>query len=441
MSEPSNVKAAAGLETAPASVPARDAAPQPPSAPAVAAPSGSPALRQAKSSNGKNRGRAFGIFFIVLAVLAIAGFFYWLHVRQFEETDDAEVEAHLNAVSSRIDGTVMRVYVDDNVTVRAGSPLVDLDPRDFQVEVDKSKAQLEQALSMVAEQRPNIPITQVQTLTGVSTASADVTTARAAESVADSNAVVASSHVAESKEHYNKAMQDLDRDKLLISKEEISQQEFDEAASTVKADADAVQADEASLQAALRTMSQRKSETAAAMSRLQQAERTGPALVSIRRADVVSNQASADTAKAELEQATLKLSYAKILAPVAGIVMKRSAEVGEHIAAGQQLMTIAQVDDLWITANYKETQLENIRPGQSVSIHVDALKKDFEGYVQDIGASTGAISSVLPPENATGNFVKVVQRVPVRLRFKKGQQGLQMLRPGMSVVPKIRIDQ
>ncbi len=397
------------------------------------------AAKPAKASNTKNRARAFGIFFIVLALLATAGLLYWLHARQFEETDDAEVDAHLNPVTSRIDGTIIRVYVDDNQTVKAGDPLVDLDPRDFQVALDQSQAQLAQARSMVAAQQPNIPITQVESLTSISTAEADVKTAQAAEAVADRDQATAAARVAESKANFTKAQQDLDRYKILIAKEEISQQEFDQTAATVKAQAATVDANEAALQSAARTVDQRKSETAAAVSRLEQAKRTAPALLSIRRANVISDEASADTAKAALEQAQLKLSYAKIAAPVSGIVMKRSAEVGSHIAAGQQLMTIAQVDDVWITANYKETQLQNIRPNQSVSIHVDALKKDYEGYVENIGASTGAVSSVLPPENATGNFVKVVQRIPIRIRFKKDQKGLEMLRPGMSVVPEIRI--
>jgi membrane fusion protein (multidrug efflux system) len=355
-----------------------------------------------KASNTKGRARAFGIFFIVLALLATGGILYWLHARQFEETDDAEVDAHLNPVTSRIDGTIIRVYVDDNQTVKAGDPMVDLDPRDLQVSLDQSQAQLAQARSMVIAQRPNIPITEVQSLTSISTAEADVATAQAAEAVADRDRATAAARLAEAKANYSKALQDLDRYKILIAKEEISQQEFDQTAATAKAQEAAVEASEAELQSQARTVDQRKSETAAAVSRLNQAKRTAPALLSIRRANVISDQASADTAKAALEQAELKLSYAKITAPVSGIVMKRSAEVGSHIAAGQQLMTIAQVDDVWITANYKETQLDNIRPNQSVSIHVDALKKDFEGYVENIGASTGAVSSVLPPENATG---------------------------------------
>ena len=390
-------------------------------------------------SNTKGRTRAFAIFFIILALLATGGILYWLHARQFEETDDAEVDAHLNPVTSRIDGTITRVYADNNQNVKAGDPLVDLDPRDMQVALDQSQAQVAQARSMVAEQEPNISITQVQSFTSIATAEADVATAKAKEAAAAQDRATAAARLVESQANLNKAQQDLDRYKILIAKEEIPQQEYDQAASTVKAQAAAVDANQAALQSAERTIDQRKSETAAAVSRLTQSRRNAPGELAIRRANVATEMASEQTSKAQLEQAQLKVSYTKIPAPVSGIVMKRSAEVGAHIAAGQQLMTIAQVDDVWVTANFKETQLENIRPKQSVSIHVDAIKKDFEGYVENIGASTGAISSVLPPENATGNYVKVVQRIPVRIRFKKDQRGMEVLRPGMSVVPQVRL--
>ena len=159
----------------------------------------------------------------------------------------------------------------------------------------------------------------------------------------------------------------------------------------------------------------------------------------MKRAAVVSEQAAAKTEEVALERAKLNLDYTKIVAPVAGIVMKRTAEVGTHVGAGQQLLTIAQTDDLWVTANFKETQLRSLRPGQKAVLHVDALNQDFQGYVDDVGGATGAVTSVLPPENATGNFVKVVQRIPVRLRFNKNQQGLERLRPGMSVEPEVRV--
>lgn len=391
------------------------------------------------TSNSKGRAKAFLTFFIVLAILCIAGAVYWLHARQFEDTDDAEIDAHLNPVTARIEGTITHIYADNNQSVQAGAPLIDLDPRDMQVAFDQAQAQLIQARSLVAAQQPNIPITQVQNFTNISTAEADVATARAAEAAAIQDQATAAAHVIEANANYEKALQDVDRYKLLIAKEEISQQDFDQAAATAKAQAASKDAAEATLRSAEKTVDRRKAETAAALSRLSESQRTAPAQLAIRRATVASEEATEQTVKAQLEQAKLKLDYTKIVAPVSGIVMKRSAEIGAHIAAGQQLMTIAQVDDVWVTANFKETQLENIRPNQPATIHVDALKRDFDGYVEDIGASTGAVSSVLPPENATGNFVKVVQRIPVRIRFKKDQKGLEMLRPGMSVVPQVRI--
>ena len=186
-------------------------------------------------------------------------------------------------------------------------------------------------------------------------------------------------------------------------------------------------------------MAQRQAQLLEAQNTLNQYRRNGPATLAIRRATVVSNQASAQGAQTQVEQAQLRISYTKIVAPVPGIVMKRSAEVGSHITAGQQLMQIAQIDDIWVTANFKETQLRNLRPRQSATIHVDALKRDFEGYIETIGGSTGSVASVLPPENATGNYVKVVQRIPIRMRFKPNQDGLDRLRPGMSVEPDVRI--
>ncbi|MGI8959545.1 MAG: HlyD family secretion protein [Bryobacteraceae bacterium] len=186
-------------------------------------------------------------------------------------------------------------------------------------------------------------------------------------------------------------------------------------------------------------MNQRRAQLEQTQSKLAQYRRNAPAQVAIRRATVKSNQASAQSAEAQVEEARLKLSYCKIVAPAPGIVMKRSAEIGAHIAAGQQLLVIAQMNDVWVTANYKETQLHRLKPDQSATIHVDALKQDFAGVIESIGASTGSRASILPPENATGNYVKVVQRLPVRIRFKQNQAGLDRLRPGMSVEPEVRI--
>ncbi len=387
----------------------------------------------------RGRNRAFLIFFIVLLILAIAGLFYWLHARQFESTDDAEVDAHLNPISARVDGSITHVYVDDNQSVEAGQALVDLDPRDYEAALDQALAQLAQAKSLVIAQQPNIPITQVANTTNISTGEADVANADAALGAAERDRESAAAKLVESQANNARAQADLARYRLLIAKEEVSQQEFDQTLAAAKAQAATVTANQASLSSAGRIVDQRKAQLQSAQDKLSQARHNAPRQIAIQRATVQSNQASANSAEAQVEQARLKLSYCKLTAPVAGIIMRRSAEVGAHITAGQQLFQIAQIGDLWITANFKETQLQNIHPGQGATVHVDALKRDFNGYVETIGGSTGAIASVLPPENATGNFVKVVQRIPVRIRLKPNQNGMDRLRPGMSVEPNVRI--
>lgn len=408
------------------------------SEPAMATPP-TAAANKSKPEAPKGRRRAFTIFFLVLAIIAIAGTAYWFYSRQFEDTDDAQVDAHLNPVSARIDGTIIHVYVDDNQVVKIGDPLVDLDPRDYQVALDQAVAQLRQAQSMVIAQRPNVPITQVETSTNITGAEADVANAQAALGAAVHDLASEQAKLVASQANAAQAEADAARYKLLIAKEEISQQQYDQAMSTAKADAADVAANQASISSAEQVVDQRKAQLAQAQSKLAQYQRNASGQLAIRRATVVSEQANAQNAQSQVELAQLKLSYCKITAPVAGIIMKRSAEVGSHISAGQQLLTIVQTGDLWVTANFKETQLRRIRPGQPATIHVDALNQDFNGYVLDIGGSTGALASVLPPENATGNYVKVVQRIPVRIRFKPDQPRLERLRPGMSVEPKVRI--
>jgi membrane fusion protein (multidrug efflux system) len=393
----------------------------------------------APPSATRGRAKAFTIFFIVLAIAAIAGTLYWMHVRQFETTDDAQVDGHLNAISSRVEGTIARVYVEDNQAVKANDPLVDLDPRDYQVALDQAAAQLAQARTMIFAQQPNVPITQVQNVTNISGAEADLANAQAALATAERDVETAKAELLEAQANNEKAQSDLERYKTLIAKEEVSKQEFGSVASTAKAQSAAVEAAQGTVESDLQIVNQKRAQIAQSQSRLAQYERNAPAQLAVRRAAVVSEQAAAKTEEVQVEKAQLNLGYTKITAPIGGIVMKRSAEVGMHVAAGQQLVTIAQLDDLWVTANFKETQLRNIRPKQKAVLHVDALNQDFRGYVDDIGGATGAITSVLPPENATGNFVKVVQRIPIRIRLNKDQPGLDRLRPGMSVEPEVRV--
>jgi membrane fusion protein, multidrug efflux system len=399
----------------------------------------SPTAPAPTQSNTKGRRRAFLVFATVLLVVAAGALVWWLHARQFEETDDAQIDAHLNSITSRVDGTILAVYVENNQEVKTGQSLVDLDPRDFQVSLNQALAQLSQARSMVLGEQPNVPITQTETVTNVSNAESDVANAQASLAAAERDRDSSAAKLQEAEANNAKAQSDLERYKTLIAKEEVSQQDYDAVLATAKAQAAAVASSRASLQSADHMVDGRRAQLASSVTKLSQYKQTAPQQIAIRRAAVRSNQASAQSAQAQLEQAQLQLSYAKITAPVSGIVVKRSAEVGAHVSAGQQLLQIAQIHDLWVTANFKETQLRSIKPQQDVSIHVDALKQDFGGYVETLGGSTGAISSILPPENATGNYVKVVQRIPVRIRFRPNQAGLERLRPGMSVEPEVRI--
>jgi membrane fusion protein (multidrug efflux system) len=406
-----------------------------------AGPSGQAAPGSAPAITKKSgRKRAFLIFFTVLALLAIGGLALWLNAQQYESTDDAEIDGHINPISARVDGTVTEVHVEDNQEVHAGDPLVDLDPRDLAAAAMQAEAAVTQASSLVTAQEPNVPITETENVTSLSTGEAEVANAEAALSAAERDRQADAAKIAQSEANNARAQADLARYKILIAKEEVSQQEFDQVAAAAKAQSAEVDQDRAVLASADQTVLQRRAQLAESQSRLAQVKRNAPRQIAIRTATVASDRASVLSARAQLEEAQLKLSYAHVTAPVAGIVMKRSAEVGARVSAGQELLDIAQISDLWVTANFKETQLHRLRHGQSTRIHVDALKQDFDGYVESVGASTGAVASVLPPENATGNYVKVVQRIPVRIRFKPNQQGLERLRPGMSVEPEVRIE-
>ena len=407
---------------------------QPPAAPSAANPQALPP----PAARPRGRRRAFVIFFLLLLIAAAAGVWYWLHTRDFESTDDAQVEMHLDPVSSRVEGTIQKIYVENNQVVHAGDPLVDFDPRDYRVALDQSEAALGQARSQVTAQQPNVPITQVENTANIASSESAVATARAAVAAAEHDRDAAAARVAEAEANNARAQADLARYQTLVAKEEISRQQYDQVEAAAKAQTANVTATRSALESAARIVDQRRAQVDEAQTRVTQYRQNAPQQVAMRQAAIQSLRAGEQSARAQVEQAQLKLSYTHITAPVDGIVMKRSAEVGAHVAAGQQLLMIAETANLWVTANFKETQLARIQPGQSATVHVDAIDRDFEAAVEDIGAGTGAVSSVLPPENATGNYVKVVQRIPVRLRFKAGQQGLDRLRAGMSVEADVR---
>ena len=385
----------------------------------------------------KSRARALIVVAIVGIALAIGGIWFWNYSQTYESTDDAQVECHLDGVSARIQGTITAVHAEQNQFVKAGQVLVEIDPRDYQVSLEEARAQVGQAQAEIQAQNPNVPLTQTTSRTNITGTEADVANARAVIASAQSDLAAAQAQVKQAEANNAKAQADVARYRSLAEKDEISRQQYDQAVATANAQAATVEAARAQAEAAAKIVDQRRAQLAQAESRLSQASATAPQQLAISRANVQAREAQAKTARVQVDRALLNLSYTKVLSPADGIVSRRSAEVGSTVQPGQQLFLIAETGDLWVTANYKETQLKRIRPGLHATIGVDALDRDFSGYVESLPASTGAVTSLLPPENATGNYVKVVQRMPVRLRFDKNQQGLDKLRPGMSVEPKI----
>jgi membrane fusion protein, multidrug efflux system len=375
-----------------------------------------------------------------LALVAVAGLVWWLHSRHFEDTDDAEVDGHTSGIAARISGNVTAVYVDENQFVKAGEVLVDLDPSDYKVALEQARSQWLGAQAQTRAEQPNVPVTETTNQTNIANASTEVTGSEAAVAASERDYQAALAKIRESEANNAKAQSDVERYRPLAEKDEIPKEQFDQVVATAKALAATVAANQATAASALEQVNQRRSALAEAKQRAEETKKNAPQQIAIRQANVLSRQSSAEAAHAQLDQAQLNLQYCKIISPVNGIVSKRIAEVGEHLIPGQQVMLVTQLDDLWVTANFRETQLRKMHPGQSVRIHVDALGADFDGYLESMPAATGSITSLLPPENATGNYVKVVQRLPLRIRFKKNQNGLDRLRPGMSVEPRVTVE-
>ena len=374
---------------------------------------------------------------VALVAAAIGGFFLLRYFHSYESTDDAFVEGHLNPVTPRIGGTVTAVHVENNQFVEAGQVLVELDPRDYQVALDQARASYSQALAQIQAENPNVPITQTTVQTTISTSQADLSAAQAGVAAAEQDYAARLADLKQAEAQNNKAQTDLKRYQSLVTKDEISQQQYDSAVAAAQTQAAAVEAGKAAAAAAQKALDQRRAQLLQAQTRLAEAQTNAPRQLAVRRADVTTRMANAQAARTQVEQAQLNLSYTQILAPVRGVVTNRTAEVGQRLQPGETMLSISQIDDLWITANFKETQLQRMRPGQEVDIHVDAFDVTFKGYVEWMPGASGAATSLLPPENATGNFVKVVQRLPVRIRLKPGEDPQHRLRIGMSVEPKV----
>jgi membrane fusion protein, multidrug efflux system len=374
-----------------------------------------------------------------LAVLAVA-FLLYLHFAAWESTDDAQVDGYIYPVSSRITGYVTRVTVDDNQYVQAGTVLAQLDPKDYEVAVANAKATLANDQASAAALAINVPITSVNTSSNLSSAQADVENFKAGLIAAQRQFDAAQASLRQAEANDLKAQDDVIRYKPLAAKDEIPQQVYTQAVDSEKATAAAVEAARASAGAAGQAVMQARARVAQALAQLQSAQ-TRPQQISAQRSRAQAAEAQTQRAAAILEQAQLNLQYTTIVAPVSGIVGERSVQPGQNVAPGQQLMTVVPLDsqNIWVTADFKETQLKSMRPGQPSTISVDAYGRTYNGRVFNIAGATGARYSLLPPENATGNYVKVVQRIPVKILFDKGQDPKHLLRPGMSVEAAVKV--
>ncbi len=370
-----------------------------------------------------------------------------------EETDDAQIDGHINPVSARVGGTVLKVHISDDVVVKKGDLLLQIDPRDYQVALDKARADLDEAEAAAKAAGNEIPVTLTVTASQVDAAQAALVRAHGGVTVAEKDVetaraglALAKVRVREAEPNLARATQDLERLKPLMAKDEIPRQQYDIAVTAVEvcqAAKDsaiaAVESAQKQLEASEARLTQLRQNIPEAKAALDSAN-TAPQRTAISRSRAAAAAAKAAVARAALEQAKLNLEYTSIYAPVDGVVSAKNVEPGQIIQAGQPLLALVALDDIWVRANFKESQVRNLRPGKRVEIRVDAYgSRVYKGRVESIAAATGARFSLLPPENSTGNYVKVVQRIPVKIRFDEGQDPERLLRPGMSVVPTVLI--
>jgi membrane fusion protein (multidrug efflux system) len=384
--------------------------------------------------------RRRGVMIVVLVIVVLAAAGVWWHSTFTENTDDAQINGHLIQISSRIAGQVAKVYVDENQVVKAGDLIAELDPKDYQVAVENAEAALASARANAAAANVYVPITNVNTTSNLHSANADVVGTGAAVAQAEMQLEAAKARITQAAANNTKAQADLERYKPLVAKDVISKQQFDAAVAAADAAKAALADARASEQAAndaVKVAYERENQAQA----MQKYAQTGPQQVAAQSARARQAEAMVQQAQAQLDQARLNLSYTRIVAPAAGIITRKSVEINQNVSSGQNLLTLVSLEGLWVTANFKETQLRHMAAGQSAAISVDSTGKTYQGKVTQIGGATGSVLSLFPPENATGNYVKVVQRVPVRIDFDNlaGEDPDHALRPGLSVVPNVRV--
>ncbi len=376
---------------------------------------------------------------VALACLAavIGGAFLWRYLNSYESTDDAQVDVHLYPVSARISGYVVKVNVEDNQFVQKGAVLVEIDPTDYEVAVEQAKANLASAEANAQSLNITVPITSISTDSQLKFTASDIENASAGIVAAEKQLLAAHAQLEQAQANDVKAQDDLQRYKLLVDKREVADQVYDQALAAAKASTATVAAAQANESAAQQSVQQARSRLTEAQANHQSAE-TGPQQVSSTKARARAAIADVEEKRAAVAQAELNLQYTKIVAPVSGEVNK-TVVVGLNVQPGQQLLTVVPLEQVWVTANFKETQLRHMKVGQKAEIHVDSSGKTFKGHVDSIAGATGPLFSLLPPENATGNYVKIVQRVPVKIVLEAGENKDLQLRPGMNVVPDVHL--
>jgi membrane fusion protein, multidrug efflux system len=383
----------------------------------------------------RKRRRNVLLLLLGLLVVGICGGILWRHFSSYESTDDAQVDAHLYPISARVGGHVIRVNADDNEYVQQGTVLVEIDPRDYQVAVDQARADVANAEATAQSLHIDVPITATNTSSQLQSTAADVEKAEAGVIAAEKQLAASKAELERDEANDAKAQHDLLRYRMLVEKEEVARQVYDTALAAAKASAASVTAAKANVDAARQSVEQAGSVLTSAQAG-HRAAQTAPNQVAATRARALSAEGIVKQKRAVLEQAELNLRYTKIIAPVTGQVRK-TVVVGMNVQPGQQLLTMVPLEDVWVTANFKEGQLRNIRPGQSVVFYSDSNGRSYKGHIDSIAGATGPLFSLLPPENATGNYVKIVQRVPVKIVLEPGQNSDLQLRPGVNVVPKV----
>ena len=378
-------------------------------------------------------------WFVVAAVVVVlvAGICLWHYLSGFESTDDAQVDVHLYPVSARISGYVQAVNVGDNQYVDEGATLVEIDPKDYQDAVARAQANLETAEASARALNIDVPVSSVDSASQLKFTSSDIEEAKAAIAAGEKQVAAAQARIQEAEADEVKTGDDVERYHLLLVKDEIPRQTYDHALAAAQTDTAAVAAARADEATAEQNVAEARSRLIEAVARNESA-RAGPQRVASTRDRALSAVAAVSQRKAELDQAELNLGYTKIFAPVTGEVSKKVV-VGLNVDPGEQMLTVVPLDEVWITANFKETQLRHMRPGQRVEITCDSNGRTYRGHVDSIAGATGPLFSLLPPENATGNYVKIVQRIPVKIVLEPGENRDHQLRPGMNVEAEVYV--